>query len=206
MFYAWAFRNPTFNGADGLGGIPRLDLSAVGLDLDNPAAFATTTIVLCAFIWLVLEIVVRAPYGRTLAAIRQNSNRVAALGGRVFLYRWTAFVGSGALAAFAGGLLAQHANFISPDLGKWFVSGDVLIAVIIGGIGTLVGPILGAAVLILLKEVLSSAVGYWYLCLGLVFIGVALYMPNGIIGELQLLQERLARRRGDRAVRPAGDS
>src|SRR5207253_1762687 len=126
--------------------------------------------------------------------IRQNPSRVAALGGRVFLYRLAAFTASGAIAALAGALKVQHINFISPDLVSWFVSGDVLIAVVIGGIGTLVGGALGAALLVLLKEFLSSTFGHWYLFLGIIFAGVALLMPRGIVGYLLDLGDRLRAR------------
>jgi branched-chain amino acid transport system permease protein len=147
-------------------------------------------IVLCVAVWLLLELVVSSPFGRTLAAIRQNPSRVAALGGRVFLYRLAAFTASGAIAALAGALKVQHINFISPDLVSWFVSGDVLIAVVIGGVGTLVGGPLGAALLVVLKELLSSTFGHWYLFLGIIFAGVALLMPKGIVGSLLDLNDR----------------
>ena len=190
MLYAWAFRAKTFGGADGMGGIPRLDLSSIGIDLGAPATFALFTLVVCAAVWLLLELVLASPYGRTLDAIRQNAGRVAALGGRVFRYRLTALMGSGAIAALAGTLKVQHTNFISPDMVSWVVSGDVLIAATIGGLGTLVGGMLGAALLVLLKDVLSSAFGHWYLFLGAIFIGVSLLMPQGIIGAVLGLIER----------------
>ena len=88
----------------------------------------------------------------------------------------------------------QHINFISPDLVSWFVSGDVLIAVVIGGIGTLVGGPLGATLLVMLKEALSSTFGHWYLFLGMIFAGVALLMPQGIVGYLLDLNDHLRRR------------
>jgi len=194
MLYSWGFRSRTFNGADGMGGIPRLDLSAIGVDLGNPGTFALTVVAICVGIWLLLELVVSSPFGRTLAAIRQNPIRVAALGGRVFVYRLAAFTASGAIAALAGALKVQHINFISPDLVSWFVSGDVLIAVVIGGIGTLVGGPLGATLLVLLKELLSSTFGHWYLFLGGIFACVALLMPKGIVGYLLDLADRLAAR------------
>jgi branched-chain amino acid transport system permease protein len=184
MFYSWGFRSKMFNGADGMGGIPRLDLKPIGLDLDNPEIFALLCIALCVIIWLLLELVVASPFGRTLAAIRQNPSRVAALGGRVFAYRLAAFTASGAIAALSGALKVQHTNFISPDLVSWFVSGDVLIALVIGGMGTLVGGPLGAAVLVILKDVLSSYFGHWYLFLGAIFAFVALALPRGIVGYL----------------------
>ena len=194
MLYAWGFRSRTFNGADGVGGVPRLDLSAIGIDLNDPGIFALSMIVLCIVVWLLLELVLSSPFGRTLAAIRQNPSRVAALGGRVYLYRLAAFTASGTIAALAGALKVQHINFISPNLVSWFVSGDVLIAVVIGGTGTLVGGVLGAALLVLLKEFLSSTFGHWYLFLGIIFAGVALLMPRGIVGYLLDLGDRLRRR------------
>jgi branched-chain amino acid transport system permease protein len=194
MLYAWGFRSKTFNGADGMSGVPRLDLSLLGIDLNNPGTFALIVIVMCAIIWLLLELVVSSPFGRTLAAIRQNPSRVAALGGRVFGYRLGAFTASGTIAALAGALKVQHINFISPDLVSWFVSGDVLIAVVIGGIGTLVGGPLGAALLVLLKELLSSTFGHWYFFLGAIFASVALLMPKGIVGYLLDLNDRRAAR------------
>jgi branched-chain amino acid transport system permease protein len=196
MLHAWTFRSPTFNGADGMSGIPRMDLMAIGIDLNDPNTFALAMIALCVVIWLLLELVVASPFGRTLAAIRQNSSRVAALGGRVFFYRLAAFTASGAIAALAGALKVQHINFVSPNLVNWLVSGDVLIATVIGGIGTLVGGLLGAALLVLLKEVLSSTFGHWYLFLGLIFALVAVLMPRGIVGYLLDLNDRLRARSG----------
>jgi branched-chain amino acid transport system permease protein len=192
MLYAWCFRNRAFNGADGMGGIPRLDLSAIGIDLNDPGVFALTVIVACALVWLLLELIVSSPFGRTLDAIRQNPNRVAALGGRVFVYRLAAFSASGMIAAFAGAFKVQHINFVSPDLVSWFVSGDVLIAVVIGGIGTLVGGPIGATLLVFLKNALSSSFGHWYLFLGMIFAAVALLMPRGIVGYLLELNDRRA--------------
>jgi branched-chain amino acid transport system permease protein len=203
MLYAWGFRSRLFNGADGMGGVPRLDLTAIGIDLNDPGTFALTMIALCVVIWLLLELVVASPFGRTLAAIRQNASRVAALGGRVYLYRLAAFTASGTIAALAGACKVQHINFISPDLVSWLVSGDVLIAVVIGGIGTLVGAPLGAALLVLLKELLSSTFGHWYLFLGAIFAGVALMMPHGIVGYLLDLNDHL---RARAAVPAAGGS
>jgi branched-chain amino acid transport system permease protein len=200
MLYAWGFRSRMFNGADGMGGVVRLDLTAVGIDLNNPSTFALAMIAICIAIWLLLELIVSSPFGRTLAAIRQNANRVAALGGRVFLYRLAAFTASGTIAALAGAFKVQHINFISPELVSWFVSGDVLIVVVIGGIGTLVGGPLGAVLLVLLKEFLSSTFGHWYLFLGVIFACVALLMPRGIVGSLLDLNDHF---RG-RAHAPSG--
>ncbi len=182
MFYSWVFRDRTFHGADGMGGVPRLDLTGLGVDLNDAPSFAIFAVLLCAAIWLLLEYLVVSPFGRTLDAIRQNAGRVSALGGSVFAYRLAAFAISGAIAAFAGALKVQHTNFLSPDLAGWLASGDVLIAVVIGGIGTLVGGMLGAALLVFLKDFLSSHFGHWYLFLGAIFMMVAIGLPRGIVG------------------------
>jgi branched-chain amino acid transport system permease protein len=147
--------------------------------------------------WITLEVVVASPFGRTLAAIRLNASRVTALGGRVYAYRLAAFAVSGAIAALAGAMKVQHTNFLSPDLGSWFVSGDVLIAVVIGGIGTLVGGVLGATLLVFLKDFLSGIFGYWYLFLGIIFIAIAIFMPRGILGTLFDRLDRLQDRRSE---------
>ncbi len=194
MLYAWGFRNKAYNGADGMGGVPRLDLSAIGIDLNDPSIFSLAAIIICIVIWLLLELVMSSPFGRTLHAIRQNPARVAALGGRVYFYKLAAFTASGMIAALSGALKVQHINFISPDLVSWFVSGDVLIAVVIGGIGTLVGGPLGATLLVMLKEALSSTFGHWYLFLGMIFAGVALLMPKGIVGYLLDLYDHYSQR------------
>ncbi len=194
MFYAWGFRSKMFNGADGTGGVPRLDLTAIGIDLNDSSTFALAAVIICIGIWLVLELVISSPFGRTLDAIRQNPSRVSALGGRVFHYKLAAFTASGMIAALAGALKVQHINFISPDLASWLVSGDVLIAVVIGGIGTLVGGPLGATLLVLLKDALSSTFGHWYLFLGIIFACVALLMPKGIVGYLLSLYDRRSER------------
>ena len=91
----------------------------------------------------------------------------------------------------AGCFKVQHTNFLSPDLVSWFVSGDVLIATVIGGLGTLVGGPIGATILVFLKDALSSNVGHWYLFLGMIFAFVALAMPRGIVG---FLLEKFTRR------------
>lgn len=184
MFYAFVFRSPIFNGADGMAGIMRLDFSVIGFDINDPKNFATACIILCIAVWLLLEFVMATPFGRTLDAISQNASRVSAVGGRVFNYRLAAFIGSGAIGALAGVMKAQHTNFLSPDMATWFVSGDVLISVIIGGLGTLVGGIIGASILVISKDLLSSVFGHWNLFLGLIFICVALLIPKGLVGTL----------------------
>ena len=90
-------------------------------------------------------------------------------------------------AGLAGSLMAQHTGFISPDLFFWTLSGEVLIMVIVGGVGSLLGPALGAAVVIGLREELSSLTDHWMLYMGLFFIAVVLFAGDGIHGRLRHL-------------------
>ncbi|MSQ71939.1 MAG: branched-chain amino acid ABC transporter permease [Betaproteobacteria bacterium] len=184
MFYAWALTNESFKGADGVSGIARIDLSVLGLDLDEPAHFAWFCMIAMLLVFLVLDVLTRSPFGRMLTGIRLNENRMRALGCRVVHYKCAAFAVSGLMATVAGCLGAQHSGFVSPDVAFWTVSGDVLIAIIIGGLGSLTGAVAGAAILIGLKYGLSLITPYWLLALGLVFVAVVMLAPEGLFGRL----------------------
>ncbi len=145
MLYSWGFRSKTFDGADGMGGVPRLDLTAIGIDLNNPSTFALASILTlrgrlaAARTGHVLAV---RPHARTPSGrIRPASPRSAAVSISTSSQPSRP---PGRSLRSSGALKVQHINFISPDLVSWFVSGDVLIAVVIGGIGTLVGGPLGA--------------------------------------------------------------
>jgi branched-chain amino acid transport system ATP-binding protein len=195
VFYGWTFKSAIFRGTDGLAGVPRLDLSTIGLNTATPGTFSAVALTICAVVWVLLEYFVRTPLGRLLPAVRQNAERVNALGGRVFLLRLVTFVISGALAALAGSFAAQHIGLVSPEIATWFSSADVLVAVILGGLGTLVGPILGSILLIESKYLLSALTPYWFLWLGVGFIIIALYLPDGVCGRLEKLIHILRRSR-----------
>ena len=120
-------------------------------------------------------------------------------------YKLAAFVLAGALGGLAGALGAQHSGFVSPDLGFWTVSGEVLIMVIVGGMGSLVGAALGAAVLVLLRHELSDGAfwqsiglsadlaSYWQFVMGLIFIAIVLLAGDGLYGRLATIWRRLRR-------------
>lgn len=193
MFYSWALTSETFKGADGMSGIGRLDLSAIGLDLGEPAAFAGFCLVAMAIVFLALNLLTRSPFGRILAGIRLNEDRMRALGCRTVHYKCAAFALSGLVATFAGCLGAQHTGFVSPDVAFWTVSGDVLIAIIIGGMGRLSGAVAGSAILIGFKHLVSLMTAYWLLALGVVFVVVVMFAPEGLYGRIVLLLARKAK-------------
>jgi len=188
--HAFLFRSRAFGGDDGMGGIARPDLTAIGVDLEDPAWFSLYALVAAALVYLLLEGIVRSPFGRLLAAIRLNAGRIGALGCPVGRYRLAAFTLAGALAALAGSLSAQHNAFISPELLTWTVSGQALIVVIVGGLGSLAGPAAGAAVIVLATHYLSGLTDYWMMAMGLFFIAVVLFAGGGLHGFVDAARRR----------------
>jgi len=191
MVHAYFFRSDAFGGDDGMGGIARVDLAWIGLAADDPGHFALFALFVALIGFVALDLIVRSPFGRVLVAIHQNEGRARALGCPVLRYKLGAYVVAAAFAGLAGALAAQRDYFVSPEFLTWTVSGEVLIVVIVGGMGSLLGPAVGAAVIVLLRHHLSDLTHYWMFFLGLFFIAVVLFAENGIYGALR----RLVRRR-----------
>lgn len=191
--HAYLFKSRAFGGDDGLSGITRPDVSTLGFTLDDPAAFSLACVGIAVLVYGLLETVVRSPFGRMLVAIHLNPSRVRALGCPVYRYKLAAFTLSGAVAALAGALTAQHTAFISPELLTWTTSGEVLIVVIVGGLGSLVGPAAGAAVMVLAMHHLSGLTDYWMFFMGLFFVAVVLFAGNGLFGVIDAARRRLSR-------------
>lgn len=121
-----------------------------------------------------------ARFGRTVQAIRENEVRMEALGYPVFAYRLACFALGGAVAGLAGALLANLTGLASPNLLQWTQSGTLLVMVIIGGVGSLYGGVLGATALLLLEELLVGFTEHWHIALGLLLLGVVLFAPRGL--------------------------
>ena len=133
---------------------------------------------------------VQSHFGRVLVAIRENEGRARFLGYRVQHYKMVACVISALLAGLAGALYPSRAAYATPDLMHWSISGEFLIMVMIGGLGTLVGPIIGGAFFIVLQEKISSYVQWYFIVIGLVLILIVLFMPKGLLGLRQVLRPR----------------
>lgn len=167
-------------GVDGIPGVPRPDMFGINF-YDNRNYYAFIVVVF--LIGLAVMALLRAsPFGRALRAVQANDTRASQLGHNVHALRQSAFVVSGAYAGISGGLLASLMFYISPQMLHWATSGDVMIMTVLGGKGTLLGPILGVAVFELLKEELSQVTQYWYGILGLIFILATIFLRNGIAG------------------------
>ena len=171
-----------YGGDDGLILWQRNELPLI--DLGNAIHFYYLCLSLLAAFVIFLRRVVDARFGRVLRGAAENERRMHALGFPVYRYRLAAFVIAGAGAGLAGALLANQDTFVSPELLNWRHSGELMIMVILGGLGTLYGPVLGAIALILLEEILSAWTEHWMIILGPVLILVVLYARRGLFGWL----------------------
>jgi len=131
--------------------------------------------------YLAVRRVLRSPFGSVLQSVRESERRARFLGYRVQAFKRRSFVISGALAGLAGALFALHSGFVSPTLMNWINSGNGIIMAILGGSGTLYGPMLGAAVFTLFQQQLSAVVPWWRLLLGALFVAVVLFLPKGLV-------------------------
>jgi branched-chain amino acid transport system permease protein len=168
-------------GDDGLPGVPR---PAAGLPWSLAAGPRFYYLVLVCFLAsvLVLALVTRSPFGRALVGVRESGQRMEVLGYDTWAYKYAAFVLAGVLAGLAGNLFVYYNGFVSPAYLSIVFSASALIMVILGGAGTLLGPALGSAVIVYLENVVSAYTQRWLLVLGLVYVAVTLFAPEGIVG------------------------
>ena len=172
-------------GTDGLIGIPRPTLpgaDALGFTLYERGPFFIACLVIAVLVFLLLEALTRSPFGKTLEGIRENERRMRALGYPTFRYRLAVFVVGGAIAGVAGSLAAMSNGYATPDLLYWTGSGLVLVAVVVGGSRSLIGPVLGAFLVLIAQLGLSTFVDRWELLLGALFIAFVLFLPRGLVG------------------------
>ncbi len=168
------------------GGEDGINLSAPAtlpyLSLSNDTQFYYLVLgIVVACLWL-MHCMVNARFGRALQGIRENETRMQALGYPVLRIKLVAFVFAGALAGLAGALLANHNLFVSPSLMHWTASANLIIMVIVGGIGLRFGGVVGAAVMLLLEEFLRLYTDYWHLPLGVLLLIIVLFAPRGLAG------------------------
>jgi len=172
-------------GTDGLIGIPRptlAGLEALNVSLYQRGPFFFLCLVVAILSFLLLEMLTRSPFGKTLEGIRDNERRMRALGYPSFRYRFAAFIVASAIAGIAGSLAAMSNGYATPDLLYWTVSGLALVAVVVGGARSLVGPVLGAFAVLFAQLGLSTYVDRWELILGALFVAFVLFVPRGLVG------------------------
>lgn len=183
LLYAIAFKwTSVTGGSDGLAGIPRTPGPLGFSALSSKTGFYYFALFCLVGAFLLCRVLVASPFGAVLRGIRENEAKTLALGYNTRLYKIAVIAIAYALGGLAGALYAPFAGFANTELLFWLLSGQVLIMVIVGGAGTLIGPILGAAFFLLMEHQLSSYTEAWALFFGLVFIGFVLFAPEGIWG------------------------
>ena len=189
VFYFIAFRwNSVTGGDDGLTGWTRMpiDFGFAKLDvLHKPVAFYYLVFVVFAISVGIMAWLLRSPFGRTLIAIRENERRARFLGIPVDRHIWISWVISCGFVSLAGALYALLNNFVDPRALYWTQSGDFVIMAVLGGMRSFWGPLLGAAIFVVLQDYLSSQTENWMSFLGLFFVLVVLFFPRGILGMLR---------------------
>lgn len=182
MLYYLMISLPTYGGEDGLNLWERSNLPPFDL-YDDQQFYYLTAALLLAFLALTRRIV-NSRFGMVLKGCKQNEPRMKSLGFPTYRYKLTAFVIAGMGAGLAGALAANHTEFVGPGMMHWTRSGEIMVMVILGGMGTLIGPVLGAATLLLMEEVLSQFTEHWMVILGPFLVIVVLFARGGIYGWL----------------------
>jgi branched-chain amino acid transport system permease protein len=170
-------------GTDGLSGFRRPSLFGLSLD-ERSVQFYVVAAGFVLVLWF-LRRLIASPLGSIFIGIRENEQRMRAAGYPVQRFKLVAFTLAGAIAGFGGGLYALQNAFVSSDILHWSLSGDAIIMVILGGAGTIIGPALGAAMFLLLKNVVSSHTEYWLLWVGIIFILCVMFLRQGVWGWLR---------------------
>jgi branched-chain amino acid transport system permease protein len=183
MFAFICLQVPFTHGEDGIQGVPRGHLLGI-LDLNEPLAMYYVTLAIFLFGFFAIWRIVNSPFGNILKAIRENERRATSLGYRVDRYKLGAFVMSAALAGLAGGTKAIVFQFATLTDVQWQMSGEVILMTLLGGIGTLIGPIVGAGLVIALQNYLAASDFPVTVLIGIIFVICVLLFRKGIVGEI----------------------
>lgn len=169
-----------------------------GLDVDDADTFYYICFISLMAILYLVHRVVNSRFGRVIRGAMSNEKRMQALGYPTYRYRLTAYVLSGAICGYAGALMGNFANFISPDMMGWTRSGELIFMVVLGGSGTIMGPIYGVLSFLMLEELIPDVMDlfadgagvYWHLPFGVILLLVVLFVRGGISGLLDRLDKR----------------
>lgn len=182
MFYYFTISWPAYGGEDGLSIYVRNQFPGMNT-LDPIQFFGICFVILCAVLLLV-DRLNKSPFGMALNGAHQNEERVLTVGINVYRVRLVAFVISGAITGLAGALFADLNRFVSPSMFSWQVSGEIMIFIILGGVGRLFGPVAGAVLYIMLEHFLGDLSEYWFIYLGAILLLVVLFAKGGVVGKL----------------------
>ncbi len=189
MLYYLFISLETYGGDDGMALWARSTFSGL-IDIGDHTTFFYLVLAILLVVLYLCGRMVHSHFGTAIRGIRENERRMSAIGFPAFRYKLACFVISGAIAGLAGALIANQTKYISPALMHWTRSGDILIMVILGGMGSLAGPVMGAAGLLLAEEILSGYTEHWMIVLGPLLIFVAIFARDGVYGLLTKGGER----------------
>jgi branched-chain amino acid transport system permease protein len=179
MLYYTSVGLERYGGDDGIRMRARNSFAGL-VDLESPTAFFYLVAAILIAVMIAVARLVRSRFGRALRGIKDNERRMQSLGYDTYRLKLAAFVLAGAIAGLGGALNANLIAHVSPSMLHWIISGDLLIMVILGGVGTLVGPLFGAGAFILLEEVLSGFTKHWMIVFGPLMLLVILFQRGGI--------------------------
>jgi branched-chain amino acid transport system permease protein len=183
MLYYLGISIEEYGGDDGMRLAMRSQFPGI-IDLRNATAFYYLVLGLLVLFLFLAHRIVNARFGMVVRAARSNEARTRAIGFSPYRYKLAAFVIAGAMGGLAGALLVNHTEYLTPEFMHWTRSGEIMFMVILGGMGTLVGPLVGALVFLLLENVLSAWTVHWQIILGPLLVLVVLFAKRGLIGLL----------------------
>jgi branched-chain amino acid transport system permease protein len=188
LVYFVAFQWVDLTGGDnGLRNIPAVPLGFFGLSIDiyTPLRFYFFVLFFVFLSLLALNRVLESPFGHVLQAVRENEHRAKSCGYETTNVRWLAFILSGAISGLAGGLYALYLHFVGIENMYYTTSGQVIMMTLLGGMGSFIGPFIGAGVFLYLEDVLSAITPNWMIFLGVIFVLCVLFFPSGIWGTIK---------------------
>lgn len=195
------FNTQELGGSDGLMGVPVIKVNFLFFTVDssNAASFFLLVLVIVMALYFALEALLRTPFGRLVVAIKANEGRIPFLGFNAQHYKLMAFVLAANVTALSGALYPMLRGFVSPELLYFHSSGNAVITVILGGVGTLIGPLYGSVILLGLKSVVGSFTEYHLIVIGALFMFSVIFFPKGFVGVLRPRVELWLLRRKEQA-------
>ena len=173
---------------NGEGGITNVPAPAVGsLAITSHSSYYYIVLAVVALCGLGYRALTRSPFGLTLRGIRESESRMRGLGYNIAAHKYTAFVLAGTLAGIAGLLYIYFNKFVSPANAEFFLSIEVALMVLVGGTGTILGPFIGSAIMLGLRNYVSAYIDQWMIVMGLIFIITMLWTPDGVLGVIRRL-------------------
>lgn len=189
MFYFFCVQAPFTRGEDGIQGVPRGALFGV-LDLDDSLTMYYFVLVMFLICFVIIQRTIHSPFGQTLKAIRENEPRAISLGYNADRYKLLAFIISATLAGVAGSLFVLTFQIASLNNVHWHTSGEVVLMTLLGGMGTVLGPVVGAFLIATIQQYLAAYGAWVSVSQGIIFVVCVLLFRRGIVGEIIALRQR----------------